>query len=953
MELVVHGTKGGYRTLYSTPGAPAIANDIRNNVSSENALGETSYAISFAAGGCVFTKYCIVRDSLRSYATGTVAFSLFLPAREKMAGIDVHTLLDKLLSHYTGHYIKDNNVNRGETTQIIQEDWTFVNDIITEYKNKLKSNDDENIQSGATDAAFIYYKDDAELQRYFEWPFQEEYSTFRQVLFINKELKGNPANPLNALRHSENDLTEKIELDNPQYKLLFNKQDYSGLRIEVKANGKIQSLNCKVRGKSNLEITYGQLYRISGFVSGTCQEIAAKYPQCITIDEQNKTITINSIQLKNEQRSLTVSVIDTDKRDISKSAIIRCIYTYSQSEKHIKDNQFVFEGDEIGESWNIEVKAEGYETKKEKYQPSKFPNERNTLLFKLEKQKIIEIQVFDNEKDITNLCKITVFQGRRGDKKKSPEKDNVFVFTGDEIDKEWSVEIEREGYKTKNEKITPISKDSLVKIELEKSSHPDPIVPDIVHPDNTDITISFSVEKHGRLINYNSNSSITIKKQELDHVKEKFASKIKPAVFYKFDKWEEKNRNSDDENRIYYVALFKPIISLKYSVIALGAIVAIVGTNLWVTRDKGEKPPVPIEYTQDNELYSEKLNELKTYYDNNKPKEYNFNIIDIILPKSCSSGNKQASISPEYEKWQADSTKIAKAIYRRKLINDCNFEELKNQNYSQQQQQKKFKEAIDKIDSLKYNTVRTQLGDVSKLALTEIADSIIAILTQKELEIQNYLQTDTDLDFDKIKEYLLITELVDTTLIPSLKLINDKFWAHVHNNESDFSTINNQVLTDPNLSQNEVLTNFLSTISVDSSYHEAYEMVTYKNKIDSLSVLRTKIKTTEKIINYLKESSELNSDTINAYYQVTGLSKPLNESLKLCITFWKIVHEEAKNTTFWTLKKSVEKDPYLKSNKKLNSFLSNICNDKAFEKYKHTCGIVTCKTLLELEEKLK
>src|SRR5690554_6020183 len=190
MEVVVHGTKGGYRVLYKTQGAPSIASDIRNNADSQSSMGKSVYSIALVTNGVVYSKYKIVSDTLRSSATGFIAFSLFLPTGEKSSGVDTKSILDELLDHYVNNYIITNQMNRGERIQIIPEEWAFISDILSKYTTTRDAAHNQ-LQPGVEDAAFIYYNGNGELIDYLAKPFQEEYCNYKQVFLINNELKIN------------------------------------------------------------------------------------------------------------------------------------------------------------------------------------------------------------------------------------------------------------------------------------------------------------------------------------------------------------------------------------------------------------------------------------------------------------------------------------------------------------------------------------------------------------------------------------------------------------------------------------------------------------------------------------------------------------------------------------------------------------------------------------------
>ena len=234
MEIVVHGTKGGYRILFKTPVAPSIGSDIRNNVSSEAAVGKSAYSIAFAANGTVFTKYIIIRDALRNDATGFIAFSLFLLFNEELPGkgADVKSILDDLSNHYVDHYVRNYSINKGETN-IIQEDWSFVNTISSRKTEKDKNRTIIESQPGTKEAAFLFYDVDFKLEEYFSKPFQEEYNGYKQVLLISGELQNSSADLLNTLRNSGVEL--KVDLKNEYFYLNnYKKTMLSGQRIKSK-----------------------------------------------------------------------------------------------------------------------------------------------------------------------------------------------------------------------------------------------------------------------------------------------------------------------------------------------------------------------------------------------------------------------------------------------------------------------------------------------------------------------------------------------------------------------------------------------------------------------------------------------------------------------------------------------------------------------------------------------
>ena len=113
MEILAHGTKGGYKSnlIPNKQAAFALGDIISGN--SEKTVGKYFYTLCFIKNGCVFTKYTILRDSLRSKSIGCIGFSLFLFSTKELVqkGRDVKSLLDQLSKYYIDHYTLDNNIN--------------------------------------------------------------------------------------------------------------------------------------------------------------------------------------------------------------------------------------------------------------------------------------------------------------------------------------------------------------------------------------------------------------------------------------------------------------------------------------------------------------------------------------------------------------------------------------------------------------------------------------------------------------------------------------------------------------------------------------------------------------------------------------------------------------------------------------------------------------------------
>lgn len=197
MEIIIHGSKGGYRVLYKTPKAPYDgAWDTRPLASNEDAVGSVAYSVVVLPEGVLYSKYKIIRDALRSKSTGNIGFSLFIPLNKKLKGEKVKEVLDELESHYSKKYIIENN------NTPLTENFSFVEDIIKKYSGFEINNDQEFKPTYGTKlAAYRYYNEQPTLIQIFNRPYQEYYKEYKQIFLVDDVYKGQLNNPLNALIH--------------------------------------------------------------------------------------------------------------------------------------------------------------------------------------------------------------------------------------------------------------------------------------------------------------------------------------------------------------------------------------------------------------------------------------------------------------------------------------------------------------------------------------------------------------------------------------------------------------------------------------------------------------------------------------------------------------------------------------------------------------------------------
>lgn len=343
MDIIVHGTKEG-RKEFTKKNLSGLF-DVSPDKEYANAIGQEAFGIRLIENSIIFSKYKIIRDVKGDKRTGWLAFSLFLYSKEKLSGINIISLLDKVSGEYCRTYMPENDNNLKD----VREDWGFLDAISREYKSKLDtvaSEDIENLLSGTKEDAFIYYKNKEELQKYFDAPYEEEYCPFRQVLFIDEKLQGDIKNPLNALRHSENDLTDRIDLLKSDYKLLDYKQKSNdGVGIEILVNGKPLKSNNKITNVDNISIRYFKKYfKDTNIPTGKLHDDHIK--KYLTIREDKKINVNRNIVFEPVRKDISFQI---KYRNGTTENYAKITCKRDNDEKKATNNQVTFKGEDIGQ----------------------------------------------------------------------------------------------------------------------------------------------------------------------------------------------------------------------------------------------------------------------------------------------------------------------------------------------------------------------------------------------------------------------------------------------------------------------------------------------------------------------------------------------------------------------------------------------------------------------------
>jgi hypothetical protein len=353
MEIVIHGTKDGYRQLHSTNAdvAYVIAKDMRIGTNDDGSMGQSVYSLGFFTRGLAYSKYIIVKDTQRSSALGFIAFTLFLEHNKTLEGSNIKKLLDDLSESYSKKYIVNNYLNRGEKT-LIREDWSFVKNISDNYNEQSRSINYQQ-KTGSKDPAIVYFKETQELPRYFDRPYQEEYENFKQIFFLASNQKASNTNPLNVLRNSGQELN--INLNNNYYKI-FNLDPSK--KVIIKVNSKSIDANTLIRDNSDLEISYStnnQLYETIEERGRLLDDKIKKY-----LSKEGNGIRINyeafTVQIP-KTKTITIEPKKEGGTYFNPNLKLTCKGNYSSDTLPVVNNKIDFKGEQINQQW--EIKATG------------------------------------------------------------------------------------------------------------------------------------------------------------------------------------------------------------------------------------------------------------------------------------------------------------------------------------------------------------------------------------------------------------------------------------------------------------------------------------------------------------------------------------------------------------------------------------------------------------------
>ena len=427
MKIFIQGRKGGYNALHPKPTPPEFfkfAADIQRIDAQNNSknIGKSFYSIAFNDNGSIYTKYIIAYDTIRGNV-GNIGISIFLPNNQKMSGSDIKNLLDELINTYTTNYCPDFKLNNSK-----REDWELFNSTANKFDSKVRSfSYDENFQRGKKEAAYIFYNNPTEIEKYIDNPYQEEYKDYKQILLIEKQSKLLQE----VIKHDPTaNLTSDIDLDNPCYILRnYDNQSIKGISIEIRANGKLIHNRQKIYKKDHISIKYSKKYYKDIIEEGK-----------LTDHHLNKYLNIhdNSIEVTKKTEfdptevKIKISIINSKGESITDAIIDHKNNNTNNKENcnKVGENEYVFIGEVQKDRWTITAKKDSL-----KGEITFVPKTEEIVKLTLKEVKTVNLEI----------------RSIGGDRISCED----LVFYDDDIRKEQTKQINIKGYETKKHKFIP------------------------------------------------------------------------------------------------------------------------------------------------------------------------------------------------------------------------------------------------------------------------------------------------------------------------------------------------------------------------------------------------------------------------------------------------------------------------------------------------------------------
>jgi hypothetical protein len=714
MKLFVQARKDGYNILYPKP-TPSeffhFAGDIRPESKGSNLLGKYLYTISISNAGCIFTKHVIVQDVQRQ-GLGNIGFSIFISHNKKLSGSEVIKLLDELLNTYCNNYCPDYYLDKKT------ENWEIFEAIKNQYKlTDLSNVDNENYQQGTADPAFYYYIDKEALHNIFDNPYQEEFSAYKQVFFVKKNLENEPDNPLLALPHDPRaNLTEKIDFENPKYKLIYNQQSSDGVKIEVKVNGSLRQNT--IYSQEDLQIIWSKQFCEPKEKKGKWYEIGSDW---IEINPIERTLTVKEKQLDPSFRTFKINLeFNADPPDSPPTLFLKFKDSASISESFEETKKFKEE--DINKGFYLSAACADLTSN----QVFIGPNFRATeVVLTLNKRKRVRFVVLNERRKELHDFELKIIQ------KEGAIKNGFVDFWGDEIKKVWKVQVSHKDYETHSLEVKPDEK-AEYEIKLTPKAKP------------RERVYYLQVNKiKGRQPRDRKGEKRTFTNKSPENRLE-----CQPNFGFKFIGWQGPEPYADYDGR--YIAVFEQLWYLKVLKVSIVVFPIFLASIIYILNS--EPPPQFVDptteimsYVEGVELNKDTLEQLKQRYCNGSsvptPKiddTPGWNLFSIFA-----TGGDENHAGNRLD-LNACCQKINEALDFRRAINLGEIDELKSQAFLAEQHE--FKAAIDSIEEKYKKQIRDTLYNlkVSAMDLNQIATLILE--TQRTLRAQEAVEIPVQVD---------------------------------------------------------------------------------------------------------------------------------------------------------------------------------------------------------------
>lgn len=384
MEIIVSGTIGGYKKLYPASVASYESNrvvfgisDPRPTSNNVHAIGSYAYSLKLLNGDIMMSKYIIARDTIGGSRTGNIVFSVIISSVELISGKNAKSLLDDLHNEFCrlGYLDENNNLYEGNIN------WSFIDRVKNNY-NIEKRIRKEALSSNGKEEAFAYYRNDDELCRFFDWPYQKKYEQFMQVYLVSEEYRDNEKNPLGALKHSDKDDLTCLRDNLECYKLSFNDR-IDGIDVEIYVKGERCGNGTKVNKNDSIKIKYSKNNYEPKYVEDSITSLESDGYVIIG----NDTVSVlrpSIIDLQPTEKRVRFKVVDEDGRETTANI-------------HINDDnigcnpEWVFKGDDIDktfEVWAEDADNKSVHSETIKLCPKKIVDEQKIVLKEHKKIKI-------------------------------------------------------------------------------------------------------------------------------------------------------------------------------------------------------------------------------------------------------------------------------------------------------------------------------------------------------------------------------------------------------------------------------------------------------------------------------------------------------------------------------------------------------------------------------------